>query len=51
MSKLTLKLIGMILDNNKICLKRSSIQYYPNPPEITIKTARMHMKMNNTLER
>jgi hypothetical protein len=49
MSKLTLKEMGMMLDSKRICLKMSKSQYYPNPPQKTMMTAKTHMKANRTL--
>lgn len=50
-SKLTLKLIGIILDRSKICLNKSNIQYYPRPPEITIIIANITMNPNKTFDK
>jgi hypothetical protein len=50
-SKLTLKLIGMMLERRRICLKRSSIQYYPTPPAKTMIKANMTMNTNKTFDK
>lgn len=50
-SKFTLKLIGIILDSKRICLKRSKSQYCPSPPLITIKQDKIIIKIKSIFER
>jgi hypothetical protein len=50
-SKFTLKLIGIMLDNNKTCLKIFNNQYYPRPPAATIRIPSTHINPKRSLDK